>query len=52
MAYGNVKLSHQVYASGLPGDLVEAVRSLHERLERTTDQRIDQARTELQAQIT
>lgn len=40
-----------VDASGLPGDLVEVVRSLHERLQRAADERVDQARTELQAII-
>lgn len=40
-----------VDASGLPGDLVEVVRSLHERLQRTAEERIDQARTELQPTI-
>lgn len=38
-------------ASGLPGDLVEVVRSLHERLQRTADDRVDQARNEAQAVV-
>lgn len=40
-----------VDASGLPGDLVESVRSLHERLQRTADERVDQARNEAQAVV-
>lgn len=40
-----------VDASGLPGDLVEVVRSLHDRLQRTADERIDQVQSELQATV-
>lgn len=40
-----------VDAGGLPSDLVEVIRSLHERLQSNADERVDQVKSELQSTI-
>ncbi len=40
-----------VATGGLPGDLINAVRALHDRLQATADERIEAAKTELHAVV-